>query len=105
MTLPCSDGTGAAGVLDDVCGERVYLVDAHPEGWLRAHHPQAVPGAVIAWRDGVILNPHYKGMRDLYGSEYWPYLLPRRVGAAAARAITQGRLPVSAREAARPTNQ
>ena len=51
-------------------------------------------------RDGVILNPHYKGMGNLYGSEYWTYLLPRRVGAAAARAITQGRLPVSAREAA-----
>jgi len=52
-------------------------------------------------RDGVILNPHYKGMGNLYGSEYWTYLLPRRVGADAARAITQGRLPVSAREAAR----
>jgi len=52
-------------------------------------------------RDGVILNPHYKGMGNLYGSEYWTYLLPRRVGAEAARAITQGRLPVSARDAAR----
>ena len=31
-------------------------------------------------RDGVILNPHYKGMGNLYGSEYWTYLLPRRVG-------------------------
>jgi putative two-component system hydrogenase maturation factor HypX/HoxX len=51
-------------------------------------------------RDGVILNPHYKGMGNLYGSEYWTYLLPRRVGAEAARAITQGRLPVSARDAA-----
>ena len=30
-------------------------------------------------RDGVILNPHYKGMGNLYGSEYWTYLLPRRV--------------------------
>ena len=51
-------------------------------------------------RDGVILNPHYKGMGNLYGSEYWTYLLPRRVGADAARAITQGRLPIGAREAA-----
>ncbi len=50
-------------------------------------------------RDGVILNPHYKGMGNLYGSEYWTYLLPRRVGADAARSITEGRLPVSAREA------
>jgi len=50
-------------------------------------------------RDGVILNPHYKGMGNLYGSEYWTYLLPRRVGAAAAHAVTQGRLPVGTREA------
>ena len=30
-------------------------------------------------RDGVVLNPHYKSMGNLYGSEYWTYLLPRRV--------------------------
>jgi putative two-component system hydrogenase maturation factor HypX/HoxX len=51
-------------------------------------------------RDGVILNPHYKSMGNLYGSEYWTYLLPRRVGAEAAHRVTQGRLPVSARQAA-----
>ena len=31
---------------------------------------------------GVVLNPHYKNMGNLYGSEYWTYLLPRRVAAA-----------------------
>jgi len=31
-------------------------------------------------RRGVVLNPHYKGMGGLYGSEYWTYSLPRRVG-------------------------
>jgi putative two-component system hydrogenase maturation factor HypX/HoxX len=31
-------------------------------------------------RDGVMQNPHYKNMGNLYGSEYWTYLLPRRVG-------------------------
>jgi putative two-component system hydrogenase maturation factor HypX/HoxX len=51
-------------------------------------------------RDGVVLNPHYKGMGNLYGSEYWTYLLPRRVGADAARTITQGRLPLAASQAA-----
>ncbi len=50
-------------------------------------------------RDGVILNPHYKGMGNLYGSEYWTYLLPRRVSADVARDMTQGRLPISARRA------
>ncbi len=51
-------------------------------------------------RDGVILNPHYKGMGNLYGSEYWTYLLPLRIGAEAAWALTQGRLPMSAPQAA-----
>jgi putative two-component system hydrogenase maturation factor HypX/HoxX len=50
-------------------------------------------------RDGVVLNPHYKGMGNLYGSEYWTYLLPRRVGAGAAEALTQARLPLSAAQA------
>jgi putative two-component system hydrogenase maturation factor HypX/HoxX len=54
---------------------------------------------VIA-REGVILNPHYKGMGNLYGSEYWTYLLPRRVGWERAHALTQNRLPLDARAAA-----
>lgn len=49
--------------------------------------------------NGVILNPHYKGMGNLFGSEYWTYLLPRRVGEAKAREITQRRLPMGAKEA------
>jgi putative two-component system protein, hydrogenase maturation factor HypX/HoxX len=50
---------------------------------------------------GVMLNPHYKNMGNLHGSEYWSYLLPRRLGADAARALMQRRQPVSAREALR----
>ncbi len=51
-------------------------------------------------RDGVILNPHYKGMGNLYGSEYWTYLLPRRVGPERARMIVENRLPIGVRQAA-----
>ena len=36
-------------------------------------------------RHGVILNPHYKNMGNLYGSEYWTYLLPRRLRTGGAR--------------------
>lgn len=49
---------------------------------------------------GVVLNPHYKNMGNLYGSEYWTYLLPRRIGTEAASALMQGRLPQGAPEAA-----
>jgi len=50
-------------------------------------------------REGVVFNPHYKGMGNLYGSEYWTYLLPRRVGNEKAASLTQNRLPVGAAEA------
>ncbi|WP_328541608.1 hydrogenase maturation protein [Streptomyces sp. NBC_00371] len=62
----------------------------------------AAGGAMLAlaadevWcRAGVVLNPHYRLM-GLYGSEYWTYTLPRRVGAEAADRLTQEALPVSA---------
>jgi putative two-component system protein, hydrogenase maturation factor HypX/HoxX len=48
---------------------------------------------------GVVLNPHYKNMGNLYGSEYWTYLLPRRAGAQGAPAIMGNRLPLGAVEA------
>lgn len=50
-------------------------------------------------RTSVILNPHYKSMGNLYGSEYWTYLLPRRVYAPQVNSLTQNRLPVSAQKA------
>ena len=39
-------------------------------------------------------------MGNLYGSEYWTYLLPRRVGAERAREVMQRRQPMLAAEAA-----
>ena len=50
-------------------------------------------------RSGVVLNPHYKDMGNLFGSEYWTYLLPKRVGEERARRITQARLPMGTEEA------
>jgi putative two-component system protein, hydrogenase maturation factor HypX/HoxX len=47
----------------------------------------------------VVLNPHYRGMGELYGSEYWTYLLPRRVGQARALDLTQSCKPIGARAA------
>ncbi len=58
--------------------------------------------ADFVWvRDGVMLNPHYKNMGNLYGSEFWSYLLPPRVGLAGAAAILRHRLPMTAAEAVR----
>ena len=56
--------------------------------------------ADFVWvRDGVMLNPHYKNMGNLYGSEFWTYLLPPRVGDEGAKAIMRHRLPMTAPEA------
>jgi putative two-component system protein, hydrogenase maturation factor HypX/HoxX len=52
-------------------------------------------------REGIVLNPHYKGMGGLYGSEYWTYLLPRRVGQAAARQLTESLQPLGTARALR----
>ncbi|MEV6107279.1 hydrogenase maturation protein [Streptomyces sp. NPDC051940] len=49
-------------------------------------------------RRGAVLNPHYRRM-GLYGSEYWTYTLPRRVGREQARRLTEEALPVSAARA------
>jgi putative two-component system hydrogenase maturation factor HypX/HoxX len=50
-------------------------------------------------REAAMLNPHYKNMGNLYGSEYWTYLLPRRVGMDAAQAIMHNRQPLTATRA------
>ncbi len=76
LTVAALQGNaGAGGVFLSLAADRVYA------------------------REGVVFNPHYKGMGNLYGSEYWTYLLPRRVGEARAAALTQNRLPVGAAEA------
>ncbi|MCM8596916.1 hydrogenase maturation protein [Accumulibacter sp.] len=50
-------------------------------------------------RPGIVLNPHYRNMGNLFGSEYWTYLLPARVGAEAAAGLMRERLPISAGDA------
>jgi putative two-component system protein, hydrogenase maturation factor HypX/HoxX len=52
---------------------------------------------VIA-REGIVLNPHYLTM-GLYGSEYWTYLLPKRVGDTKAKALIENCMPLLAKEA------
>ena len=47
--------------------------------------PFALAADHVLAREDVVLNPYYRHMGGLYGSEYWTYLLPRRVGAEIAR--------------------
>lgn len=54
---------------------------------------------LVAANEEVVFNPHYKSMGNLFGSEYWTYLLPKRVGEEKAQSITQNRLPLGAVQA------
>jgi putative two-component system hydrogenase maturation factor HypX/HoxX len=62
----------------------VFLARAADEVWARA---------------GIVLNPHYKDMGNLFGSEYWTYQLPRHAGQEQVERITQSRLPMGTKEA------
>jgi putative two-component system hydrogenase maturation factor HypX/HoxX len=90
--------------MDDLCRD-ILTTDSHlTVSALRGN--TGAGGAFLAlaadrvWaRRGVILNPHYKNMGNLYGSEYWSYLLPRRVGVERAARIMRNRLPLGAADA------
>jgi len=76
LTVAALQGNAGAG--------GVFLARAADEVWARR---------------GVVLNPHYKDMGNLYGSEYWTYLMPRYIGSENAERIAQARLPMGVREA------
>jgi putative two-component system hydrogenase maturation factor HypX/HoxX len=62
--------------------------------------PLALAADYVAVHEDIVLNPYYQHMGGLYGSEYWTYLLPRRVGAElTARLISPPFAPVGARQA------
>ena len=50
--------------------------------------PLALAADRVVARSDAVLNPYYRHMGGLYGSEYWTYLLPRRVGPELAARIT-----------------
>lgn len=62
--------------------------------------PLALAADEVWCRSGTVLNPHYRLM-GLYGSEYWTYTLPRRVGSATAERLMREALPVSSASALR----
>nr|MBP7639887.1 enoyl-CoA hydratase/isomerase family protein [Thauera sp.] len=102
---PADESWANIEAIDDVCLALLGLTDRLTVAALRGN--AGAGGCFLAlacdrvWaREGVVMNPHYKNMGNLFGSEYWTYLLPRRMGEDAARAIMRNRLPLLAREAA-----
>jgi putative two-component system hydrogenase maturation factor HypX/HoxX len=98
---PADESWANINAIDDLA-EAIIRTDSHLtiaalQGNCGAGGCFLARAADLVWaRDGVLLNPHYKNMGNLFGSEYWTYLLPPRVGAEGAQAIMQNRLPMTA---------
>jgi putative two-component system protein, hydrogenase maturation factor HypX/HoxX len=91
--------------IDDVCREIIsctnQLVVSSVGGNAGAGGVMLALGAdEVVLREGVVLNPHYRTM-GLYGSEYWTYVLPRRVGSYHAELLTTRCEPIDAAYALR----
>ena len=64
--------------------------------------PLALAADAVLARNDAVLNPYYRHMGGLYGSEYWTYLLPRRIGLEMTGRLTSSPFtPLGARQAAR----
>jgi putative two-component system protein, hydrogenase maturation factor HypX/HoxX len=101
---PADESWRNINAMDDLC-EAILSAGSHFT--MAAMQGNAGAGGVflalaadwVVARSGIILNPHYKNMGNLYGSEYWTYLLPERVGAAGIDAVMGRRLPIGAARA------
>jgi putative two-component system hydrogenase maturation factor HypX/HoxX len=62
--------------------------------------PFAVAADHVVAREDVVFNPYYQHMGGLYGSEYWTYILPRRVGKELTAELTSAPFaPIGTRRA------
>ena len=100
---PATEAWHNINAINDVCREIItctnQIVVAAVAGNAGAGGGMLPLGADrVVLRDGVVLNPHYRTM-GLYGSEYWTYVLPRRVGDDEARRLTEQCQPIGAEEA------
>lgn len=103
---PAEESMAAIEAIDDVC---LAMLEATDKWVVAGMQGNAGAGGVfmalaadqVIARDGVVLSPHYKNMGNLFGSEYWTYLLPRRLGAEGAERLMDTRMPLLAREAAK----
>lgn len=60
----------------------------------------AVACDFVLARDGAVLNPHYMNL-GLFGSEYWTYTLPKKIGAKKTDELMQKCMPIGIQEAKR----
>ena len=102
---PTEESTKNIEAIDDVTKSVLNTTDKLVISFIRCG---AGAGGVMlslasdfVWCDSkAVLHPYYKHM-GLYGSEYWTYSLPRRVGDVVAKQLTEECKPISAQQAQR----
>ncbi len=102
---PADESWRNINAIDDICLAVLHTTDRITVAALQGN--AGAGGCFLAltcdqvWaRAGVILNPHYRNMGNLYGSEYWTYTLPRRVTRGEPTTVMENRLPVGTAQAA-----
>ncbi|MEN3028832.1 MAG: enoyl-CoA hydratase/isomerase family protein [Aquificaceae bacterium] len=101
---PADESWRNINAMDDLCEEILTTLDKLTVAGLRGNAGAggvflALTCDLVFAREGVVLNPHYKNIGNLYGSEFWTYTLPRRVGWERAREIMENRMPISSKKA------
>ncbi len=101
---PADESWRNINAMDDLVHEVINTMSQFVIAGMRGN--AGAGGAILALaadqifaRPNVVLNPHYRSMGELFGSEYWTYLLPKRVGQAKALELTQSCQPLGAKTA------
>jgi Methionyl-tRNA formyltransferase len=75
-----------------ICTDTHYIISAMHGNAGGGGVTLALAADKVVARTGIVFNPHTRNV-GLYGSEYWTYLLPRRIGAQRAMLFTEQCLP------------
>jgi putative two-component system hydrogenase maturation factor HypX/HoxX len=75
-----------------ICTDTHYIISAMQGNAGAGGVALALAADKVLARKGIIFNPHTRNM-GLYGSEYWTYLLPKRIGTEKANLFTEQCLP------------
>jgi len=101
---PAEESWRNINAMDDLCEEILTTLDRLTVAGIRGNAGAggvflALTCDLVFARKGVVLNPHYKNIGNLYGSEFWTYTLPKRVGWERGREIMENRMPISSERA------
>ena len=91
---PAQESWQNLNAIDDLVAEIVttdshFVISALRGDAAAGGVPLALAADLVLARTDVVLNPYYRHMGELYGSEYWTYVLPRRIGDAETARLTR----------------